>query len=85
MKDSYRITQGTVKSAHPVGERKAGSSPARGFGNSADHTVFFTERSVKMDKETRAQLIADVTAIMEKDTEDREFLRDLLMELQERA
>lgn len=38
-----------------------------------------------MDKETRAQLIADVTAIMEKDTEDKEFLKDLLMELQERA
>ena len=38
-----------------------------------------------MDKETRAQLIADVTAIMEKDAEDREFLKDLLMELQERA
>jgi hypothetical protein len=38
-----------------------------------------------MSTQERAELIADITAIMEKDAEDREFLQDLLMELQERA
>lgn len=38
-----------------------------------------------MSTQERAELIADITAIMEKDAEDKEFLQDLLMELQERA
>lgn len=36
-----------------------------------------------MNTQERAELIADVTAIMEKDEQDREFLRDLLQELME--
>lgn len=36
-----------------------------------------------MDKETKAQIMADINAIMEKDKEDKEFLAELLMELQE--
>lgn len=38
-----------------------------------------------MTTEERARLIADITAIMEKDTQDKEFLRDLLEEILERA
>lgn len=37
-----------------------------------------------MEIETRISLIADINAIMEKDNEDKEFLQDLLLELQER-
>lgn len=37
----------------------------------------------KMDKETRIQIISDIQDIMEKDKEDKEFLTELLMELQE--
>lgn len=36
-----------------------------------------------MDTTTRAELIADVTAIIEKDQEDKDFLLELLAELQE--
>lgn len=36
-----------------------------------------------MSTQERAELIADITAIMEKDTEDRDFLNDLLQELME--
>lgn len=37
-----------------------------------------------MDNETRLQIIADVNAIMDADTEDKDFLNDLLAELTER-
>lgn len=36
-----------------------------------------------MSTQERAELIADIEAIMEKDEADREFLSELLMELQE--
>ena len=36
-----------------------------------------------MDKETKAQIIADINAIMEKDEKDKEFLQELLAEMQE--
>lgn len=36
-----------------------------------------------MDNETRIALILDIEDIMEKDKEDKDFLTDLLMELQE--
>jgi hypothetical protein len=36
-----------------------------------------------MDKETRIQIISDIQDIMEQDKEDKEFLTELLMELQE--
>lgn len=36
-----------------------------------------------MDKETKAQIIADITAIIEKDEQDKDFLNDLLLEMQE--
>lgn len=36
-----------------------------------------------MDNETRIALILDIEDIMTKDKEDKDFLTDLLMELQE--
>ena len=36
-----------------------------------------------MTTQERAELIADIAAIMEKDKEDRDFLNELLQELQE--
>lgn len=36
-----------------------------------------------MSTQERIELIADITAIMEQDKEDKEFLLDLLQELQE--
>lgn len=36
-----------------------------------------------MDNETKVKIIADITAIMEKDTADKEFLTELLQEMQE--
>jgi hypothetical protein len=36
-----------------------------------------------MDKETKAQIMADIKEIMDKDKADKEFLQELLMEMQE--
>ena len=36
-----------------------------------------------MPQEVKAQIIADITAIMDKDTQDKEFLTELLQEMQE--
>jgi hypothetical protein len=36
-----------------------------------------------MDKETKAQIMADINAIMEKDKADKDFLTELLEEMQE--
>lgn len=36
-----------------------------------------------MSTQERAELIADITAIMEKDEADRTFLQELLQEMQE--
>ena len=36
-----------------------------------------------MDNEIKAQIMADIEAIMEKDKKDKEFLQELLMEMQE--
>ena len=36
-----------------------------------------------MDKETKAQIMADINALMEKDKADKEFLTELLEEMQE--
>lgn len=36
-----------------------------------------------MPNEIKIQIIADITAIMEKDTQDKEFLQELLQEMQE--
>ena len=36
-----------------------------------------------MSTQERIELIADITAIMEQDKEDKDFLLDLLQELQE--
>ena len=36
-----------------------------------------------MDMQTKIQIISDIEKIMEKDKEDKEFLQDLLQEMQE--
>ena len=36
-----------------------------------------------MDIQTKAQIIADIQDIMDKDEQDKDFLQDLLAELQE--
>lgn len=40
-------------------------------------------KEIRMDKETRIQIISDIQDIMEQDKDDKEFLTELLMELQE--
>lgn len=40
-------------------------------------------KELRMDKETRIQIISDIQDIMEQDKDDKEFLTELLMELQE--
>lgn len=36
-----------------------------------------------MDNQTRIEIIADIQDIMEHDKQDQDFLKDLLLELQE--
>lgn len=42
-----------------------------------------TRKEITMDKETKAQIMADIKEIMDKDKADKEFLQELLMEMQE--
>ena len=43
----------------------------------------YTEGGKHMDMQTKIQIISDIEKIMEKDKEDKEFLQELLQEMQE--